>query len=107
MQGAIGPSMVDFGGTRLNIVPPGQSGLVNSIDFALSEGGTVVPQLAGMGMPAHQSDQRSMYGDLIKVAPHLTDAQLLQYYKDASFDTDAANAERIERPRTGVVIIRD
>jgi len=100
-QGPIGAAFVDCGaGTTYNIVPPGSNGLVNTLDFLQQEAGTGAT-------PAHQQDQEAMYANLLKVAPHLDPADLTKYYKDASFFTNAATAERVETPRPGTVILRD
>src|SRR6185503_16425617 len=68
----------EFGDARgfLNIVPPGQ-------------GGTY---------PPHVIDQLGMYGDLVYNAPGLTDAELLDFYKDASFGTPDTDIERVYSP---------
>ncbi|MHB8669348.1 MAG: penicillin acylase family protein [Acidimicrobiales bacterium] len=92
----VGAAFVDCaGGKVFNIVPPGQSGLSTVGDFA------------GLTKPAHQQDQRAMYADLLAMAPNLDPASLSRFYKDASFGTTLADADRVEAPRAGVVILRD
>src|SRR2546428_9253921 len=76
--------------TFLNILPPGQDGLV-------PESGTPGP---------HVRDQVAIYADLILAAPGLRQDDLLRLYKDARIDAPAA-PERVEHPRTGVTIARD
>ncbi|MGZ4190162.1 MAG: penicillin acylase family protein [Actinomycetota bacterium] len=99
--GPVGAPFVDCSGDGVfNILPPGNDGLVNVADFAQQEAGTG-------GIPAHQQDQEAMYANLLKVAPHLNPADLTKFYKDASFFTLVAQAERVETPRPGVVILRD
>ena len=99
--GPVGAPFVDCtGGTVFNIVPPGNNGLVNPLDFIQQEAGTGA-------IPAHQQDQLAMYANLLKIAPHLNPADLTKYYKDASFFTIASQAERIEQPRPGTVILWD
>src|SRR3970040_289640 len=75
----------------LNILPPGQNGLVAS--------GTLQPGV-------HVDDQLAMYRDLIVDAPGLTEADLLRFFKDASIAAPAV-PERVETPRPGVPIRRD
>jgi acyl-homoserine lactone acylase PvdQ len=86
-QGPVGAAFVDCsGGQVFNIIPPGQN------------------------FGAHKQDQEAMYADLVKVAPNLKAADISAYYKDASFRTDAAQAERVETfpaPHNGTVILRD
>src|SRR6266851_9437861 len=97
--GPVGAPFVDCsGGGVFNIVPPGNNGLVNLTDFLQQEAGT-------SAIPAHQQDQEAMYANLLKVAPHLNPADLTKYYKDASFMSIAAQAERVEQPRQGAVIL--
>jgi acyl-homoserine lactone acylase PvdQ len=101
-QGPAGAPFKDCSlGAALNIVPPGSSGLYNAADFAKFE--------AGQGPAPHTQDQRAMYADLIKQAPNLTSAQLLDYYKDASFYGTVQSGDKVETVplHTGTVIVRD
>jgi acyl-homoserine lactone acylase PvdQ len=99
--GPVGAPFVDCsGGNVFNIIPPGNNGLVNLPDFLQQEAGTGA-------IPAHQQDQEAMYANLLKVAPHLNPADLTKYYKDASFMSIAAQAERVETPGEGTVILWD
>jgi acyl-homoserine lactone acylase PvdQ len=101
-QGPVGAPFTDCAlGDALNIVPPGSTGLYNAVDFAAFE--------AGLGSPAHTQDQAPMYANLVKRAPNVTGAELLQFYKDASFYATAHPGDRVETVplHPGVVIIRD
>ncbi|MGI9019314.1 MAG: penicillin acylase family protein [Solirubrobacterales bacterium] len=72
-------------GNSYNIVPPGQNGGMNAaeaLEFGLN--GT---------RPAHQADQQAMYGDLVYTAPNLAEADILDFFKDASFGVEPGNVE--------------
>ena len=101
-QGPVGAPFQDcsFGNT-LNIVPPGETGLYNAVDFANFE--------ATGARPAHTTDQEGMYANLLKVAPNLTPDQLLSYYKDSSFYATPQPGDKTETVygHPGTVIIRD
>src|SRR4030095_1840086 len=58
----------------LNIVPPGQDGVLHDAEAAPYEAGTI---------PPHVIDQLSMYGDLVYNAPGLTEDRIEQFFKDA------------------------
>jgi len=66
----------DAGGFR-NVLPPGENGL------------DTLPQLATFqatgNYPDHWVDQQPLYNNLLYAAPTLTNAQLPDYYKDATF----------------------
>ena len=101
-QGPVGAPFPDCGvGNALNIVPPGSSGLYNAADFARFE--------AGLGPAPHTQDQRAMYADLIKAAPNLSAADILNYYKDASFYGSVQPGDRVETVplHPGTEIVRD
>src|SRR5262249_27934 len=57
----------------LNILPPGENGLVTAADAVAFE--------ANGARPVHFDDQLSMYGDLVYAPPGLDDAGLLTYFK--------------------------
>jgi len=82
----------------LNIVPPGQDGVLNGAEAIAAQAGTY---------PPHVKDQLAMYGDLVYHAPGLTEAQLLDFYKDASFGVRDDDIDRTYSPTTGVTVIRD
>lgn len=48
-----------------------------------------------------------MYGDLVYNTPGLTDAQLSQFFKDASFGVQTTDIDRVYSPTPGVTVIRD
>ncbi len=88
----------DGGGFR-NVLPPGQNGLDTLgqiLNFRVS--GT---------FPKHWADQQPLYNDLLYASPTLTDAQVGDYFKDATFGVKKANRESTVKPRKGVTIIRD
>src|SRR5438094_290196 len=90
----------DFGDARgfLNIVPPGQDGVLNGPEAIAAQGGT---------FPPHFMDQLGMYGDLVYNAPGLTEDRLLEFYKDASFGVRDDDIDRIYSPTASVTVIRD
>jgi acyl-homoserine lactone acylase PvdQ len=88
----------DAGGFR-NILPPGQGQSVNAAEIALFFG-------AGT-RPAHDSDQLRMYSDLVYATPGLKQAELDDYYKDATFGALAGDVERTYSPRSDVTIVHD
>ena len=101
-QGPVGAPFTDCSlGSALNIVPPGSTGLYNTVDFAKFE--------AGLGSPAHTQDQAGMYANLVKAAPTVSGGDLLNYYKDASFYATAQPGDRVETVplHPGTAIIRD
>jgi acyl-homoserine lactone acylase PvdQ len=102
-QGPVGAPFLDCSeGKVFNIVPPGQTGTYSAADLAAAE--------LGQGFPAHTRDQEPLYANLIKLAPNVTEADIGNFYKDASFMADVAQAERIETfpaPHDGTVIVRD
>jgi acyl-homoserine lactone acylase PvdQ len=102
-QGPVGSAFLDCAdGHAFNIVPPGQTGTYSAADLSAAE--------LGQGFPAHTRDQLPLYANLLNVAPNLTEAQIGDFYKDASFVADLAQAERVESfptPHDGTVILRD
>ena len=93
----------EFGdpGGFLNILPPGQDGVLD-----LTEALTA---LGGGATPPHFDDQLHMYGDLVYNAPGLTEDRILEFFKDASFGVRPDDVGRTYSPggRTDVVVIRD
>src|SRR2546427_308540 len=89
-----------FGDARgfLNIVPPGQDGVLNGPEAIAAQGGM---------FPPHFMDQLGMYGDLVYNAPGLTEAQLLDFYKDASFGVRDDDIDRVYSPTASVTVVRD
>jgi acyl-homoserine lactone acylase PvdQ len=102
VQGPVGAPFLDCSlGNVYNIVPPGSTGTYDASDAAQFE--------ANGTRPPHTDDQEPLYANLVKVAPQLTPAMISTYYKDASFYTDAAHAERVETfsSHPNAMILRD
>jgi acyl-homoserine lactone acylase PvdQ len=87
----------DTGGF-LNIMGPGQDGVLNGPETILAQGGT---------WPPHVLDQLSMYGDLVYNSPGLTEDRIFEFFKDASFGVKPEDVERSYSPMAGVTIVRD
>jgi acyl-homoserine lactone acylase PvdQ len=88
----------DFGGFR-NILPPGTNGLVDLAQLAGFE--------AAGSRPAHSNDQLQMYAGLTTAAPGITEAQIPEFYKDATFGVPSGDVESTQSPEPGVTIVRD
>src|SRR2546422_1657302 len=90
----------EFGDGRgfLNIVPPGQDGVLNGPEALAAQGGQY---------PPHVKDQLDLYGDLVYNAPGLTEARLLEFYKDASFGVREDDIDRVYSPTLDVTVVRD
>ena len=88
----------DAGGFR-NVLPPGEAGTDNAAQLAQF-------QLDGT-YPDHWTDQQPLYDDLISASPRLTNAQVPNYFKDATFGVKQGQVESTTTPRAGVTIIRD
>jgi acyl-homoserine lactone acylase PvdQ len=102
-QAASGPAVQPYGtndaGGFYNVLPPGEDGLDNAVQFgAFTALGTV---------PAHFRDQLPLYENLLYAAPTLTDAQIPQYFKDATFGVQPSDVASVESPRSDVTIERD
>ena len=96
VTGPAGGPYADCGGGQVyNILPPGENGLVNAATAATRQ------------PPPHGDDQRSMYADLVRVAPHLQPADLGRYFKQAGLSVSGTDVERAYSPRAGTVIVRD
>jgi acyl-homoserine lactone acylase PvdQ len=76
----------------MSILPAGQDGFIPASD----------PGLRG----PHLFDQLPLYDALPRAVPGITNADLLQYFKDATVAAPA-NPERVDTPRPGVTIARD
>ncbi|WP_174731754.1 penicillin acylase family protein [Mesobacillus harenae] len=87
----------DAGGF-LNIVPPGQDGVVNAAEASLYQ--------LTKAFPRHFNDQTEMYEKLVYEAP-IKDENLMNYFKDASFGVKADEIGRKYSPISGVTIFRD
>ncbi|MDT4919905.1 MAG: hypothetical protein QOI15_807, partial [Pseudonocardiales bacterium] len=86
-------------GQAMNILPPGENGLVNALDFAKF-------QLTG-ARPAYSQDQLGKYNNLLYGYQSVTDATLGDYYNDASFGVRPSDITKVEKPKVGVTIYRD
>ncbi len=89
----------DDAGGFLNVLPPGSDGVANATDFGRF--------LADGSLPRHWADQQPLYEGLLQSSPGLTDAQIPEYFKDATFGVRAGDVESRRSPREGVTIIRD
>src|SRR5437868_1779326 len=90
----------DFGdaGGFMNILPPGQDGVLNGPEAIQAQAGVY---------PPHFKDQLGMYGDLVYNTPGLTDAQLTQFYNDASSGVPESGTDRVNTPTSGITIVQD
>ena len=88
----------DYGGFR-NVLPPGTNGLVNVVQLLQYE-------TAGV-RPPHNSDQLAMYSNLTTAAPNIQEAQIPQFFKDATFGVRSGNVASTESPEPGATIVRD
>ncbi len=88
----------DAGGFR-NVLPPGQNGLDTL--------GQILNFRANGSLPKHWADQQPLYDNLIYASPTLTDDQVGDYYKDATFGVKKKDRASTVKPRKGVTIIRD
>jgi hypothetical protein len=87
----------DYGGFR-NILPPGENGLDDLAQAAQFK--------ANGTYPPHSNDQLGMYSNLTTAAP-ITEAQIPDYFKDATFGVPAGDVASTESPEAGVTIERD
>lgn len=77
---------LDFASVALNVLPPGQAG-----DLAIGR---------------HSSDQAALYDGLTPQRNAVSGSDLRRYFKSARFGVEG-RAERVQRPRPGVRIVRD
>ncbi|MCW3065607.1 MAG: Penicillin amidase, partial [Solirubrobacterales bacterium] len=82
-----------------DVLPPGTSGFDNAVELAAF--------LATGVRPAHNTDQRDMYGNLVYAAPNLQAQDISTYYKDSTFGVRPTDIERTYSPRSDVTIVRD
>jgi acyl-homoserine lactone acylase PvdQ len=93
------PDGTDDPGRFWHIIPPGQAGVANGLQAA---------QFLGAGVyPPHFTDQRAPYTDLLYATPGLNEADIGNYFKDATFGVKPEDVERTETPRDDVTILRD
>jgi acyl-homoserine lactone acylase PvdQ len=88
----------DAGGFR-NVLPPGENGLDNLQQLLAFRGSGA--------LPPHFADQQPLYENLLYASPTLTESQIPDYFKDATFGVPAGQVESTIEPRPGVTIQRD
>jgi acyl-homoserine lactone acylase PvdQ len=90
----------EFGDARgfLNILPPGQDGSLNGPEAIQAQAGTY---------PPYVRDQLDMYGALVYASPGLAEADIFDFYKDASFGAKGTDILRTYSPTAGVTVVRD
>jgi acyl-homoserine lactone acylase PvdQ len=98
-QSPVQPYGTNDAGGFLNVLPPGENGLVNAVQLAQYE--------ATRAMPPHFDDQQHLYDDLLYASPTLTPDQVPSYFKDATFGVQPADVASTETPRPDVTIVRD
>jgi acyl-homoserine lactone acylase PvdQ len=86
------------GGFR-DVLPPGTNGLANLVQLGAF--------LTTGARPAHNSDQLSMYADLVRATPGLTSSTMSNYFKDSTFGVRASDVASMASPRADVTIVRD
>ncbi len=79
----------------LNILPPGQGRYQSG------------PEQATRQQSPHNFDQIELYDRMVQGAPDISEGELDQYFKDATFGVKPDDVEREYAPREGVVVIRD
>ena len=89
----------DAGGFR-NVLPPGEAGTDNAVAARRSFSSTAP-------IRTHWADQQPLYDDLLYASPQLTNAQIADYFKDATFGVRPGDVESTTTPRPGVTIVRD
>jgi acyl-homoserine lactone acylase PvdQ len=88
----------DAGGFR-NVLPSGENGLDNAQQLAeFQVNGTY---------PPHYTDQLPLYANLLHGSPTLTNAQIGEYFKDATFGVKEGDVASTVSPRSDVTIERD
>jgi acyl-homoserine lactone acylase PvdQ len=98
-QAAVTPYGTDDSGGFRNVLPPGENGLDNAVDLGLFRAAGVRPK--------HSFDQQGLYQDLLLGSPGLTNAQIPNFFKDATFGVQPGDVESSSSPRPGVTILRD
>lgn len=82
-----------------DVLPPGNNG-----NATLAE---ILGHKAFGTRPAHSADQLGKYDGLVAGYSGLTNAQLTNFFNDASFGVPADQVESTVRPRSDVTIVRD
>ena len=88
----------DAGGFR-NVLPPGENGTASFAQILAFRG----PGL----LPPHFADQQPLYENLLYASPTLSEDQIPDYFKDATFGVAAGQVASTIEPRPGVTIQRD
>ncbi|WP_445149361.1 penicillin acylase family protein [Baekduia sp. Peel2402] len=86
------------GGFR-DVLPPGTNGRANLVELGAF--------LTTGARPAHNSDQLSMYADLVRATPGMTYDKLDKYFKDSTFGVRPNDIASTVSPRADVTIARD
>ena len=81
------------------MLPPGENGLA-TFSQVLSFRGTGA-------LPPHFADQQPLYENLVYGSPALTEAQIPNFFKDATFGVPPGQVDSTMTPRPGVTIVRD
>src|SRR5437763_974063 len=97
--GAVGPGTDFCQGQCNDILPPGENGNATLADI-------LAHKVFGT-RPAHSADQLPKYANLVNSYAGLTDSQLGSFYNDSSFGVLLSQVERIDKPRSDVMIVRD
>jgi acyl-homoserine lactone acylase PvdQ len=93
------PYGTDDAGGFYNVLPPGENGTDNALQFG---------EYSALGtLPPNFDDQQSLYDNLLYAAPALTPSEIPDYFKDATFGVKPQDIARVETPTTGVTIVRD
>jgi acyl-homoserine lactone acylase PvdQ len=98
-QAAVTPYGTDNVPGFRNVLPPGEKGTDNAVEFANFT--------ATGARPAHWTDQQPLYENLLYASPTLTHDQIATFYKDATFGVKDDDVESTTTPRDGVTIVRD
>ncbi len=88
----------DGGGFR-NVLPPGENGLDTL--------GQILGFRSTGALPKHWADQQPLYDGLLYASPTLTEDEVGDYYKDATFGVKKSDRAKTITPRKGVTILRD
>ncbi|MGE4425456.1 MAG: penicillin acylase family protein [Solirubrobacteraceae bacterium] len=89
------------GGTVLEVLPPGSTGLVDVLGIL---GGRLAPDAPG---PPHTGDQLAPYAALPNATPGITAGELSRYFTPATFGVAPQDVASRINPRLDVTIVRD
>jgi acyl-homoserine lactone acylase PvdQ len=81
------------------VLPPGSNGTDNALELAAFQ--------ASGSYPEHWNDQQPLYENLIYASPDLSNQQLPEFFKDATFGVREDEVASTTTPRPGATIIRD